>query len=80
MKHLELIEYQIKLEDATVEGQYLLEKVTVNDHCTLVSALGVSHPAGTQGSQDESVFLSEVFPPGWKRIVAERRHCFPCNY
>jgi hypothetical protein len=55
MKHLELIEYQIKLEDAMIEGQYLLEKVTVNDHCTLVSALGVSQTAGTQGSQDECV-------------------------
>jgi hypothetical protein len=77
MKHLELIEYQIKLEDATVEGQYLLEKVTVNDHCTLVSALGVSHPAGTQGSQDESVSYLKFSRPVGKELLRSVDIAFP---
>lgn len=42
MKHLELIEYEIETEDEPVTGEYLLEKVKVNDHCSLVSALGIS--------------------------------------
>ena len=42
MKHLELIEYEIETADEPVSGEYLLEKVKVNDHCSLVSALGIS--------------------------------------
>lgn len=40
MKHLELIDYCIYTNDSPIEGQYLLEKETLNDHCSLVSALG----------------------------------------
>ena len=42
MKHLELIEYEIETADEPVTGEYLLEKVKVNDHCSMVSALGIS--------------------------------------
>lgn len=41
MKNLELIEYQIHMDGESIDGQYLLEKSSVNDHCSLVSALGV---------------------------------------
>lgn len=42
MKHLELIEYEIETDDEPITGEYLLEKVGINDHCCLVSALGIS--------------------------------------
>ena len=42
MKHLELIEYQIETGGEPITGEYLLEKRVVNDHCSIVSALGVS--------------------------------------
>lgn len=40
MKNLETIEYQIKTGENTISGCYLLDKQTINDHCSLVSALG----------------------------------------
>lgn len=42
MKHLDLIEYEIENDDEPVTGEYLLDKKPINDHCSLVSALGVS--------------------------------------
>lgn len=42
MKHLELIKYEIETDDEPITGEYLLEKVGINDHCYLVSALGIS--------------------------------------
>lgn len=49
MKNLELIEYRIVWEGKEEAGEYLLDKSTVNDHCTLVSALGSSN------EQEESI-------------------------
>lgn len=40
MKKLALIEYQIRLDENIIDGQYLLEKQAINDHCSLVAALG----------------------------------------
>lgn len=42
MKHLELIEYEIETDEEPITGEYLLEKRGINDHCYLVSALGIS--------------------------------------
>ena len=42
MKHLELIEYEIDTDEEPITGEYLLEKDRINDHLSLVSALGVS--------------------------------------
>lgn len=42
MKHLELIEYEIETGNEPITGEYLLEKIQKNDHCFLVSALGIS--------------------------------------
>ena len=42
MKHLELIEYEIETDGEPITGEYLLEKRSINDHCYLVSALGIS--------------------------------------
>ena len=42
MKHLELIEYEIETDGEPITGEYLLEKRGINDHCYLVSALGIS--------------------------------------
>ena len=46
MKNLEMIEYRIETDDNVKEGQYLLEKNIINDHCSLASALGVSFHEG----------------------------------
>lgn len=43
MKNLEVIEYRIVWEGKEEKGKYLLDKTKVNDHCTLVSALGSSN-------------------------------------
>lgn len=55
MKNLELIEYQICLGDKPIEGEYLLDKRPVNDHCSLVSALGRSVADETQVGKDEEI-------------------------
>ncbi len=40
MKHLQSIDYKIELPKLKASGTYLLEKTQVNDHCSLVSAMG----------------------------------------
>lgn len=55
MKNLETIEYQINLNGSTIEGQYLLEKNAINDHCSLVSALGHSDTQKTKKAEDEEI-------------------------
>ena len=40
MKHLQSIDYTINLPKVKTSGSYLLEKTTINDHCSLVSAMG----------------------------------------
>ena len=39
MRHLELIEYEIKIPGKDASGEYLLDAEPVNDHCTRVSAI-----------------------------------------
>lgn len=55
MKHLELIEYQIHIDGSVTEGEYLLQKVPVNSHCSLVSALGISDAGKGNESKDEEI-------------------------
>lgn len=55
MKNLELIEYQIKLDNKVVEGQYLLDKQEINDHCSLVSAYGHSEFAHAKKNISEDI-------------------------
>lgn len=40
MKHLQSIDYKIDLPKLRTSGTYLLDKKTINDHCSLVSAIG----------------------------------------
>ena len=40
MRHLESIEYEIRSEEKVSTGVYLLQKDRINDHCSLISALG----------------------------------------
>ena len=56
MKHLELIEYQIEKDGEPITGEYLLEKTPINDHCLLVSALGISEKESTD--QDSTELIS----------------------
>lgn len=46
MKNLKLIEYQIELPMLKKSGSYLLDKHAMNDHCSLVSAIGESDHEG----------------------------------
>lgn len=39
MRHLEFIEYEIRIPDKEASGKYLLNAESVNDHCTRVSAI-----------------------------------------
>lgn len=39
MRHLKLIEYEIKIPGKEASGEYLLDSEPVNDHCTRVSAI-----------------------------------------
>lgn len=55
MKNLELIEYQIKLDSKAIEGQYLLDKQKINDHCFLVSAYGHSEVAKYKENKSEEI-------------------------
>ena len=55
MKNLELIEYEICLNDKPVEGRYMLEKQRINDHCLLVSALGMSDKIGYSKEKTEEI-------------------------
>jgi len=41
LKNLEVIEYQIRLTDDVIEGEYLLDKEVISEHCSLISAVGV---------------------------------------
>ena len=43
MRHLELIEYEIKIPGKEASGEYLLDAKPVNDHCTRVSAIGAEN-------------------------------------
>lgn len=55
MKNLETIEYQINLNGNPIEGQYLLEKQAINNHCSLVSALGHSDAQKAKKAEDEEI-------------------------
>lgn len=55
MNHLELIEYQIETDDEPITGEYLLEKQMINDHCSLVSALGVSEKEKSDSDNTEMI-------------------------
>jgi hypothetical protein len=55
MKHLELIEYEIKTGEETIAGEYLLEKEVINEHCSLVSALGISEKGPADADSEEMI-------------------------
>ena len=54
MKNLQSIDYKIDLPKLKTSGSYLLDKVTVNDHCSLVSAIGET---GTKRENEEISYL-----------------------
>lgn len=54
MKNLEMIKYSIRLDEQPIDGEYLLEKQAINDHCLLVSALGSSVPRNSNGENQVS--------------------------
>ena len=54
MKNLQSIDYKIDLPKLKTSGSYLLDKVTVNDHCSLVSAVGET---GTKKKDEEISYL-----------------------
>ena len=56
MRHLELIEYEIKIPGKEASGEYLLDAEPVNDHCTRVSAI-----ESEDDKTDESLSFIKIF-------------------
>lgn len=54
MKNLQSIDYKIDLPKLKANGSYLLDKVRINDHCSLVSAIGET---GTKNENEEISYL-----------------------
>ena len=67
MKNLQSIDYKIDLPQLKTSGSYLLDKVPVNDHCSLVSAIGET---GKNKKNEEISYL--VFSRAVKGIQAGR--------
>ncbi|MCD8109519.1 MAG: ATP-binding protein [Clostridiales bacterium] len=55
MNHLQSIYYKIELPRLNASGTYLLEKTAINDHCSLVSAMGES--ASKEESEEVSYLV-----------------------
>jgi hypothetical protein len=54
MKHLQSIDYKIELPKLRTSGTYLLDKTPINDHCSLVSAMGET---GNKKENEEISYL-----------------------
>ena len=54
MKNLQSIDYKIDLPKLKTSGSYLLDKVQINNHCSLVSAIGET---GTKKENEEISYL-----------------------
>ena len=54
MKHLQSIDYKIELPRLRTSGTYLLDKTPINDHCSLVSAMGET---GNKKENEEISYL-----------------------
>lgn len=68
MKNLQSIDYQIELPKLKRSGSYLLDKTVINDHCSLVSAIGE-----TDSKKDKEEVVSYlVFSRAVKGIQAGR--------
>lgn len=57
MKHLEVIEFEVKTGDRPISGQYMLDKQRINDHCELVHTLSSSPVEQVAGQGDIVSFL-----------------------
>lgn len=61
MKNLECIDYQIELPLLKKSGSYLLDKKAINDHCSLVSAVGeVDHESNKEETDSYLIFSRGV--------------------
>ena len=72
MKNLEVIEYRVEVDSAPIEGQYLLEKKEINDHCSLVSAYGHSDAVKEKKEVSEEIsylLFSKKIDAGANRSV-----------
>lgn len=56
MKHLVLIEFEIETDEGPITGEYLLEKKKINDHCSLISALGRSEKESAETEEEEVLY------------------------
>ncbi|MCD8345478.1 MAG: hypothetical protein LUC38_05910 [Oscillospiraceae bacterium] len=43
LKNLKSINYEIDMEDVKAKGSYSLERLSVNDHCTLIRGVGIGN-------------------------------------
>lgn len=56
MKHLESIEYEIETTGDPIKGEYLLDTKPVNDHFSIVSALGTSEQEKADRKAEEIIY------------------------
>ena len=68
MKNLQSIDYQIDLPKLKRSGSYLLDKTVINDHCSLVSAIGETD----RKNDKEEIVSYLVFSRAVKGIQAGR--------
>lgn len=68
MKNLQSIDYQIDLPKLKRSGSYLLDKAIINDHCSLVSAIGETD----KKNDKEEIISYLVFSRAVKGIQAGR--------
>lgn len=68
MKNLQSIDYQIDLPKLKTSGSYLLDKTVINDHCSLVSAIGETD----RKNDKEEIISYLVFSRAVKGIQAGR--------
>lgn len=61
MKNLQTIDYTIDMLGLKTSGCYMLEKKAINDHCTLVSAIGESDVNNNQKDKKEEQISYLVF-------------------
>lgn len=59
MKNLQIIEYEIKLPHLTRNGTYVLDKKVINDHCSMVSAIG-GNQTGKKEKTSYLIFSREI--------------------
>ena len=77
MKNLQQIDYEINLDGVHIEGEYLLEKKIINDHCSLVSAMGTTDRENNSETEEEIISYLKFTKPIQEGIQQSVDIAFP---